>query len=288
MKSQYAEANMLTLLSEMHCPCGGDVRSFLGSMRVKCEELSAVRVIMSDKKYWSAIIKFLPEEMSKFASSLLTASCVIQPTTQIDPNILINHIFKEANRLSAWCKQDSGSSGKGKQPQSQGQDEVLAAMQGEGRKRKRKWKCHNCGKQGHWACECQSPKKDQQSNNNQNQLSGQSSQQQNQPLTYQNATKAENKPVGSANAIDNELDRCWSAVFIGNVLESEAPVPTPQQCEEAGAGATSPGGLAAAAITQMEESRQHCIELYNSGATHHIPHTTMTSLPTLHSTPHST
>jgi transposase InsO family protein len=270
VKSQYAEADMLTSFSEMRCPRGGDVRSFLGSMHVKREELAAVGVTMSDKEYRSAIIKSLPEEMSKFASGLLTAARILTPTTSIDPDILIDHISEEADRLSARRKRDGGPPGKGKQPQSQGQDEALAATQGEGGKRRRKGMCHNCGKQGHWARECRSTKKNQQSNNNQNQSSGQSSQQQNQPPTYQNATKAENKPVGSANAVDDEPDGCWSTVFVGDVLESGAPVPTLQQCEQAGSGAALSGGLAAAAITQVEEAKSTHIELYDSGATRHI------------------
>ena len=262
VKSQYAEADMLTSFSEMRCPRGGDVRSFLGSMRVKREELAAVGVTMSDKEYRSAIIKSLPEEMSKFASGLLTAARVLTPSTSIDPDILIDHISEEADRLSARRKRDGGSSGKGKQPQVQ--DEALAATQGDGGKKRRKGKCHNCGIAGHWARECRKPKKDQPSTNNQNQSAGQSSQQQSQPPTYQNATKAENKPVGSANAVDDEPDGCWSAVFVG------AEVTAPLECEEAGAGATLSGGLAAAAITQVEEVKPARFELYDSGATRHI------------------
>ena len=262
VKSQYAEADMLTSFSEMRCPRGGDVRSFLGSMRVKREELAAVGVTMSDKEYRSAIIKSLPEEMSKFASGLLTAARVLTPSTSIDPDILIDHISEEADRLSARRKRDGGSSGKGKQPQVQ--DEALAATQGDGGKKRRKGKCHNCGIAGHWARECRKPKKDQPSTNNQNQSAGQSSQQQSQPPTYQNATKAENKPVGSANAVDDEPDGCWSAVFVG------AEVTAPLECEEAGAGAALSGGLAAAAITQVEEVKPARVELYDSGATRHI------------------
>ena len=145
IKSQYTEADMLTSFSEMRCPHGGDVCAFLGSMRVKREELAAAGITMSDKEYRSAIIKSLPDEMSKFASGLLTAARVIQPTNSIDPNILIDHISEEADWLAARCKCDNGSSGKGKQPNSGMQDEAMVAMQGEGGKKKRKGKYNNCG-----------------------------------------------------------------------------------------------------------------------------------------------
>ena len=120
-------------------------------------------------------------------------------------------------------------------------------MQGDGGKKRHKGKCHNCSITGHWAHECQKLKKDQPSTNNQNQSAGQSSQQQSQPPTYQNATKAENKPVGSTNAIDDEPDGCWSAVFI------RAEVTAPLKCKEAGVGTMLSGGLTAAVITQVEE-----------------------------------
>lgn len=86
----------------------------------------------------------------------------------------------------------------------------------------------------------------------------------------QNSTKAENKPVGSANAVDDEPDGCWSAVFVGDMLESGAQSTTPLECEEAGAGTTSSGGLAAAAITQVREVKPARVKLYDSGATRHI------------------
>jgi hypothetical protein len=203
VKSQYAETDMLTTFSEMRCPRGGDVRSFLGSMRVKREELAAVGVTMSDKEYRSAIIKSLPRKCQN-SPRVTHHRTNPHPSKSIDPDILIDHISEEADRLAARRKRDGGPSGKGKQAQSQGQDEALAATQGDGGKKKCKGKCHNCGKQGHWARECRSTKKNQQSNNNQSQSSGQSSQQQTQPPTYQNATKAENKPVGSANVVDDE------------------------------------------------------------------------------------
>ena len=152
MKSQYAETDLLTAFSEMCCPHGGDVCAFLGTMRVKCEELAAVSVTMGDKEYQSAIIKSLPEEMSKFASGLLTAARVLSTTQSIDPDVLIDHVSEEANHLVARCKHDGNSSGKGKQ--SGTQDEAMAATQGDGGKKKWKGKCNNCGRPGHWACEC--------------------------------------------------------------------------------------------------------------------------------------
>ena len=86
-------------------------------MHVK-HELVAVSITMSDKEYCSAIIKSLPNKMSKFASGLLTAACVIQPTNSIDPNILIDHISEEADQLAAQHKHDNGSLRKGKQSNS--------------------------------------------------------------------------------------------------------------------------------------------------------------------------
>src|SRR6266702_7625579 len=142
VKSQYAETDLLTAFSEMRCPRGGDVRTFLGQMRVKREELAAVGVTMTKKEYHSAIIKAIPDEMSKFASGLLTATRVLSPTTSIDPDILIDHISEEADHLAAHRKHDGGSSGKGKQSQSQ--DKAMAATHWDGGKKRRKGKCHNC------------------------------------------------------------------------------------------------------------------------------------------------
>ena len=63
IKSQYAKTNLLTAFTEMRCPRGGDVQSFLSQMQVRHEELAAVGVTMMEKDYQSAIIKALLEEM---------------------------------------------------------------------------------------------------------------------------------------------------------------------------------------------------------------------------------
>ena len=204
-------------------------------------------------EYQSAIIKSIPDKMSKFASGLLTTAFIISPTTSIDPDVLIDHISKEADCLAAWHKHEGSSLGKGKQASSQ--DEAMAVTQGDRGKKRRKGKCHNCCKQGHWAHECWSPKKDSQSTT-QAQTSGQSSQP-GQPPAYQNPPKPENKPVSSANTVatsDDKWNRCWSVAFIRDELGSEVEV-TPLECEEAGVDTAFSGGFAMAALTQVKEGR---------------------------------
>jgi hypothetical protein len=100
MKSQYAEVDLLTSFTEMCCTGTTDICSFLGLMHVKCEELATVGVTISDKDYKSAILKAVLEEMSKFASNLLMASWLFQPSKTIDPDVLIDHISEEADRLA--------------------------------------------------------------------------------------------------------------------------------------------------------------------------------------------
>ena len=146
IKSAYAEVDMLTAFLEMRVSTVSEVRTFLGQMCVWCEVLAAVGVTVTAREYQSAILKAIPEEMSKFTSGLLTASRMFAPTTQIDPDALIDHICEEADRLTTRRKRDKSAKGRGQQGRAQ--DKALAAT-GKGGKRKRKRKCHNCGKLGH-------------------------------------------------------------------------------------------------------------------------------------------
>jgi hypothetical protein len=80
--------------------------------------------------------------------------------------------------------------------------------------------------------------------------------------------------VGSANVVatsDDEPDGCWSAVFVGDVLEPGVEaIPKPGEVETESSAVQPSGGLAAAVATQVEEARSPCVELYDSGATRHI------------------
>jgi hypothetical protein len=157
IKSAYAEVDMLTTFSEMCVSTMSEVQTFLGQMRMRHKELATVGVTVTAREYQSAILKAIPEEMSKFASGLLTASRMFTPTKQIDLDALIDHICEEADRLTAHRKRDKLVKGRGQQGGAQ--DEALATT-GKGGKHKRKSKCHNCSKLGHSACECRSKKKD--------------------------------------------------------------------------------------------------------------------------------
>jgi hypothetical protein len=154
-KGQYMEADMLTAFTESHFPHGGDVGAFLGQLCVKCEDLVAVGVTITDKEYWSTIICSLLEDMAQFTLSLLSAACILQPSTAIDPDTLIKQISEEADRLALSCKCEGSSSGKGKQ--SGTQDEVMAATQGDGGKKHQKGKCHMSQLWQTWALGTQVP-----------------------------------------------------------------------------------------------------------------------------------
>jgi hypothetical protein len=146
VKSQYTKIDLLSTFSKMRCSTISEVWTFLGQMRMKREELAAIGISMTPKDYQTAILKAIPEEMSKFASRLLTTSHMFAPTTQIDLDILIDHICEESDRLAMQRKDEKSAKGQGQQGGAQ--DEVLAAT-GKGERHKHKGKCHNCGKPGY-------------------------------------------------------------------------------------------------------------------------------------------
>ena len=271
-KSVYAQNDLEQMFLEMRCPKGGDIRTFLTSLRYKREELAAAGVRITDKDYQCTILRGIPEELARFASQIMTSACLAFRATQIDTNALIDHICEESDRIKNHRSRNQQTQG-GKQKEGQTDEALAATSSDSGKKRRRKGKCHNCGKPGHWACECRSPKKE-----------GEAS-----ASTPNTPAKQDNKPVGSANVItDLEGDGFWMAEE-----ETHAPLvcaePGPlvltaedelEDCAQAACmdldlGCAPPDNwvlegetaCAAAGATEDEADR---VELYDSGATRHV------------------
>src|SRR6266571_4246158 len=249
-KSVFAQNDLETAFYDMRCPRGGDVRVFLRSVRYKREELAAAGVYITNKDYQRTVLRGIPEELARFASTVLSSARLVHHVTTVDTETLIKHICEEADRIkSSWPKMHPNSNQSGARTQAT-RDEALAATGSEGSKRRHKGKCHNCGKPGHWARECRSPKKEEKPGNE--------------------APKSETKPVGSANAVathDEDVDECWVADFASGAPDLEGVALIDESdwlCED------SEGEVAAAAITPVSDDRGERVELYDSGATRHI------------------
>jgi Zinc knuckle len=123
--------------------------------------------------------------------------------TTLSMTHLIQSISKKADFMKLHCAHHQQGPGKGKNVDTV--DEALAVTSLSGNcDRQRKHhpgNCHNCGKAGHWARDCRTPKKEESVNTQ----SGQAS-----PTT--STPKPDNKPVGLANTVaymDNEGDGFW-------------------------------------------------------------------------------
>ena len=198
-------------------------------------------------------------------------------STSINIDALINQICEEAERLKIQhAKGQNNQGGKKDSP-----DKALATTSLEGGKKHRKGKCHNCGKPGHWARECRSPKKEKSKSVSMLQAA----------QTPSSAPKPENKPVSSTNAVvahDLEGDGFWmaeEAAADADLTRLVGAEPDPmlgiadeadsmRHSEEEGDLAFEPQSVVevGAVITQVDEGEDACIctELYDSGATRHI------------------
>src|SRR5712691_4846745 len=158
-------------------------------------------VTITDAEFEHMVLRGIPDWLAAYASQLL-GNAILNGKSPALPDII--HI------LSGEADHVKTRNASREQPQTKGKkvaetpDEALAATgTSEGdNARHRKGKCHRCGKEGHWARECCTKKREEAAANS----SGQSAQ-------ASSGTKSENRPVGSANAAfddDSVGDGFWT------------------------------------------------------------------------------
>jgi len=204
VKSKYAKTDLRQAFLNMHCPKGGDVREFLTTLRKKCHELKAAGVTVTEPEYKSTILQGIPDTLAVYAAQTLSTLRLATKYTgkAIDMSDVINSVCKEADRVKMRRVLKEQTTGKGKRG---GQtDEALVASSSSDRRynnnnanKCRKGKCHHCQKEGHWARECCTKKREEAAAAALNQ-SGQTAQ------ATLGSSKPENKPMGSANAVFND------------------------------------------------------------------------------------
>ena len=156
-KSVYALNIREQAFLDMHCPKDANVRTYLTGVRHEREELAAAGVQITEKDYQRAVLRGLPEELVTFASQLLSTARFTHHA--IDTETLIDPICEEAERLKNHRMRIQEGHGRCNNRQ-EVKDEAPSAGGSRGGRRRRRGKCHNCGKEGHWARNCRIPKEE--------------------------------------------------------------------------------------------------------------------------------
>ena len=252
-KSIYAQNDLESTFHEMRCAKGGDIRAFLTSLRYKREELAAASVSITPKDYQRTVLKGIPEELACFASGILSSARLFSKTA-VNTETLIDHICEEADQLKSCCAKLQSKDHGAKLLAAR--DDALAATGSEGTKKKRcKGNCWNCGRPGHWAQACWSPKKEEKPAEDNAKAD-----------KADKAQKSESKPVGSANAVttpDEAEDECWAVDFSFGVSDVDDIIDESDWLREE-------EEMAVAVIMPVSGDGRQRVELYDSGATRHI------------------
>ncbi|CAA7265260.1 unnamed protein product [Cyclocybe aegerita] len=212
-KGAYAQTELCAKFLDSKCPDKGNVREFLGGLRVKKEELTKVGVDIDNKDYLSTIITSLPLWLSSFASAQLASARMFAESRTIDPDVLIGLLIKEADRQKAQraCRHGGGKS------KEEDRDEAMSMVpskgkgkaKGGGGKKKDHIECWTCGEKGHYQNKC--PKADS---------------------SEKGKKKAKDslKQSGSANAAetDDEEEGAWAAEESDAETTSHASMPSLQ------------------------------------------------------------
>ena len=269
-KSTFTQGDLHQAFLDIRCTKGGNVREFLTSLGCKHEELAAARVRITEKEYKQTILRGIPANLATFASHLLSSAAIIDKLASINLDALVSHVCEEADQLKSRRVK-----GKGGKQDPQATDEALSATASDNRRRGScKGKCHNCGRLGHWAKKCCSPKKDKE---------GESAGTQ----SAQALSKPKNRPVGLVNTIyDFKGDGFWMATeeAIDRAhLASTEPDPMLGVPDDFEATLHQEGEeeinlrvdlgeeeLIGAVITLVDDDSRLRVELYDSSATRHI------------------
>jgi len=210
-KSAYARNALHHLFVNMWCPKGGNVCAFLMNLKMWHNELLAASVTISCKDFKRMVLDGIPDALSAYASQMLTSACLNGNTLEMKH--IIHVISKEADHTKNCCAPKDQSQGPSRgNGNKEGQpDKALAATSPSegGNSRRCKGKCHHCGKEGHWVCECRTKKREEAEAAAAANQSGQATQ------ATTTTPKPVNRPVSSANVAftDDDDDDFWAATM---------------------------------------------------------------------------
>jgi len=203
-KSEYAKTDLCQAFLNMRCLKGSNVQEFQTTLRKKCHKLKAAGVTVTEPEYKSTILQGIPNTLAVYAAQTLSTLRLATKYTgkAIDMSDVIDSVCKEADcmKIHRVLKEQTTSKGKrGGQT-----DEALVASSSSNRhynnsntNKHCKGKCHHCQKEGHWAQECHTKKREE--------VAAAASNQSGQTVrAISGSSKPENKPVGSANTIFND------------------------------------------------------------------------------------
>ena len=169
------------------------------------DKLTAAGVTVTDAEFERTVLRGIPDWLAAYASQLLGNAVLNGKSYEMSDIIQI--LSEEADRMMTRNASKEQPQAKGKKaaqtPESR-PDEALAAtntLEGDST-RHRKGKCHHCGKEGHWARECHTKKREE--------AAAAAAAAANLGTTV----KPENRPVGSANATfadDSDGNGFWIA-----------------------------------------------------------------------------
>ena len=217
-KSAYARNTLHRSFVDMQCPKGGDVQAFLTNLKMRRNKLLAAGVTINSKDFERTVLDSIPDALSAYTLQTLMSMCL--SGNSLEMKDIIHVISEKADRTRTHHALKDQSQGQSKaNGNKEGHlDKALTATSHSkgGNSRCCRGKCHHCGKEGHWVCEC-CTKKQEEAVVETVAAANQSSQAtQMGTSTSPNTSRQENRPVGSANVAyeDNSDDGdFWAATM---------------------------------------------------------------------------